>query len=204
MANIQDILDFWFEGITDATPIKKNTHPFKKWFAKNDKFDQEIREKFKEDLIKARQGDYKNWELSVDGRLALIVLFDQFSRNMYRDTPQMYETDTLALELASRSIKENIDKKSALIERVFIYMPLEHAEDLKMQELSLRCFDGLVHEAKQKNPRNAAYYQSHFDYARRHYDIIAHFGRFPHRNAILNRTPTPKEADFLKNTRSSF
>ena len=159
MANAQDILDFWFEGVGDAVPVEKNANPFKKWFARNEKFDQQIRGRFEADLMKARRGDYKDWEAGPGGRLALILLFDQFSRNMYRGTPQMYAADAPALDLTLRSIKEKIDQRLALIERVFFYLPLEHAENLKMQQLCLQYFEDLVRESREKYPHNTAYYQ---------------------------------------------
>ena len=100
----QDIIDFWFEGINDATVIKNNELPFRKWFIKDARFDEEIRQRFEPDLQKAFDGGYAQWENSPRGRMALIILYDQFSRNMYRDTEKMYAYDSVALDLVFRKM----------------------------------------------------------------------------------------------------
>ena len=204
MAKIEEILRFWFEGVTDETPIDKNKFPFKKWFMKNEQFDREIKEKFESHLIKARWGGYKNWESSPEGRLALVILYDQFSRNLFRNTPRMFENDPLALDLTIRSIQEEWDKKLFLIHRIFLYMPLMHSEVRKIQEFSLQYFGHLGEEAKQRIPGNAHYYEYSFGYAKRHYETIKEFGRFPHRNSILQRASTLQEQKFLQQPGSSF
>ena len=204
MDRIQEILNYWFGGLDDKKPIDKNSPVVKRWFTKSAKTDQEIRDKFERDFLKARQGEYKQWEESVRGRLALIVLFDQFSRNMYRDSPRMFETDSLALDLTLRSIKDKKDRELQLIERIFLYMPLMHAEQLDMQKLSLKQFAFLVEESKTANPGNISYYEYTFGYAQRHHDIIEQFGRFPHRNEILKRSSTEQEKEFLEKTSSRF
>jgi len=198
MDRLQEILAYWFEGATDETPIDRNAFPFKKWFAKSPAIDSEIRKKFEVDLRRAEQGEYKSWELSPEGRLALILLFDQFSRNMYRDTPKMFATDPLALALSLSSITEALDRQLSLIEREFFYMPLMHSEQLEIQKLSLKCFQDLIAESRIKNQRNTAYYEYTGGFAQRHHDTIARFGRFPHRNIILNRPSTMEELEFLK------
>ncbi len=191
------ILQFWFHSLTDATPIDKKSPPASLWFNGGRKFDDEIRQKFEGVWRQAKGGGRKEWESSVQGRLALIILFDQFPRNMFRNTPQAFETDALALELTSRSIKEGTDKKLALIERVFLYMPFMHVEDLPAQEEGVRCFQNLVEESKTKAPHNMHYFEYNLSFARRHHDIIAQFGRFPHRNAILKREAILEESAFL-------
>ncbi len=180
----EKILEYWFEGVTDETPIDKRALPFRKWFAKDPLLDREILEEFETDLMKARQGHTKDWENSIRGRLALIILFDQFSRNMYRNTPRMFENDPLALTLCLRSIEEKIDGQLPLIERMFLYMPLMHSEDLNVQKLSLKYFEQLFEEAKQKFPHNAAYYQSNLCTAQQHFFIIEKSGRFVQRESL--------------------
>lgn len=204
MDKVNEILDFWFEGISDGTLIDKEKPPVKKWFEKNPAFDNEIRNRFEGDLVQARQGKYKEWEKTAAGRLALIILCDQFSRNMYRDTKGMFESDPLALGLTVRSIKDGTAQELQLIERVFLCMPLMHAEDLKMQQLCVRCFEEIVEESQKKSPQNTGYFKYNLSYAQKHRDIIARFGRFPHRNRILKRTSTPEELGFLKKPGSSF
>ncbi len=149
-----DILAFWFEGVDDSTPIDKGKRPFNKWFKTSKALDQEIRERFEPDLDSALIGEYKKWEESTQGALTLILLYDQFPRNMYRATPRMYTGDTLARGLTLRLTMERKERALKLIEGTFIYMPLMHAEDLESQKLSVQCFAGLAEESKKKNPDN--------------------------------------------------
>ena len=204
MSNFDHILQFWFHSITDATTINKKSPPVSLWFNGGRKFDDEIRAKFLADYQKAKAGEFKNWELTARGRLALVILFDQFSRNMFRNTPQAFESDALALGLTQRSIKDGKDRELTLIERVFLYMPLMHAESLAPQEEGVATFESLVAESRQKSPQNTSYFEENLIYARGHRDVIARFGRFPHRNAALGRASTPEEVEFLKQPGSSF
>ncbi len=181
------ILDYWFKGINDSTMINIKNDPFKKWFIKDVKVDQAIRQQFKDDLLKAAQGKYKDWEETAQGRLALIILFDQFSRNIYRDTEQMYAYDALALELALRTIDQGKDQELMLIERAFLYLPLMHFEDVTLQQLSVKNFEKLVEEARANNAGNVHYYEYSLKHAKEHHDTVTEHGRFPHRDAILNR-----------------
>jgi len=201
---IIEIIHFWFEGIGDGTIIDNKITPFSKWFTKNPQFDHLIQKRFEVDLKNAAEGNYTAWEQSMRGRLALILLFDQFSRNMYRNTPSMFAYDDRALALSLKSIQEKKDKDLLLIQRVFLYMPLQHAEDLSVQKLSLRCFQRLLDDSRTVNPTNAAYFKYNYTYAQKYFEIIERFGRFPHRNAILNRSSTQEEMIFLKQPGSSF
>jgi len=185
---INAILDYWFEGVDDSTAIDIKNTPFKKWFVKDEKVDQDIRRQFESDLIKAGAGKYKKWEEVLQGRLALIILFDQFTRNMYRDTENMYAYDAVAVELTQRTIHENSDKDLMLIERAFFYLPLMHSEDAQLQQQSVDCFAKLVEEVKAKNSNNAHYYEYSLKHAKDHYGTVSEHGRFPHRDAILNRS----------------
>lgn len=206
-----DILQFWFEGIDDTTPIDKNKMPFKKWFTKDKGFDDELRRRFENDIAGARLGALSPKRDSphlgtvpLRGRLALILLFDQFTRNIYRNTPKMFECDTFALDITKNFLSDHSDEKLNLIERVFIYMPLQHAEEQSIQKESLKCFENLLALAREKYPQNISYYEYTFNFAKRHHDIIARFGRFPHRNKILNRPSTKEEAEFLSKPGSLF
>ncbi len=204
MDKIQAILQFWFEGVDDEATIDKTKRPFNKWFRTDKALDQEIRQRFEGDLNNALAGQYKDWEKTLGGTLALILLYDQFTRNMYRDTPKMYMADAPAQELTLRLTSGQKECTLNFIERVFVYMPLMHAEDIKSQHLSVQYFRGLAEESKNKNPGNTHYYNYSLDYANRHRAIIERFGRFPHRNKILGRTSTPEEIEFLKEPRSGF
>lgn len=201
---ISNILNFWFEGIDDQTTFDKDSQPFKKWFSKDDQFDQEVKEKFEGDLIRARKRKYDNWLELPKGYLALVLVFDQFPRNMYRDMPEVFDNDLRALEITLTSIKRNIDDKLMLIERLFLYLPLMHSEDLKIQKMCLERIGDLVEEAKTDAPLNQGYYEYSLDYSHKHYDIIKRFGRFPHRNKILGRSSSAEEESFLKEPGSTL
>jgi len=187
MDKINTILNYWFEGVDDASPIDTNKRPFKKWFVEDKDMDREIKEKFEEELDKAAKGQYKSWEGSPKGRLALVILYDQFSRNMFRNTPRMYAYDALALELTLRTIHEGLDRKLMLIERAFMYLPLMHFEDISLQDVSVEHFTRLIDECRQKNAANVHYYEYTLKYAKEHRDTVKEHGRFPHRDAILER-----------------
>lgn len=200
----KDVLQFWFHSLTDAVAVDKKSPPAKLWFNGGRSFDEDIRSKFLTDFNLAKNGAFKDWEQSARGRLALILMFDQFSRNMFRNTPQAFETDALALELTQRSSKDGKDKELMCIERVFLYMPLMHAEDLRTQNEGVRLFESLVNESETLSPLNTPYFEYNLKFSRQHRDIIARFGRFPHRNAVLNRPSTSEEESFLENQGSSF
>lgn len=198
------ILQFWFGSLTDAIAIDKKSPPAKLWFNGGKAFDDEIRQKFLRDYLKARAGEHKDWETTARGRLALILIFDQFSRNMFRGTPQAFETDGHALELTRRSIKDGKDKELMCVERVFLYMPFMHAEDLRLQEEGVGKFEALVEDSKTKSPHNTSYFEYNLKFMRQHREIIAKFGRFSHRNAVLGRISTPEENEFLSKPGSAF
>lgn len=201
---LETVLSFWFEGIDDTVTINKQKPPFSKWFAKNRDFDRDIKNTFECHIRAAADGECKSWEATVEGRLALILLFDQFTRNAYRNTPDMFGCDPKAVELAKQTIMEGKDADLPLIYRVFLFMPLMHAEDLDDQELGVRIFRDLVDLSRRICPENTSYYEYTLDYAVRHRDIIKRFGRFPHRNAILDRKSTSAEELFLNKPAASF
>ena len=177
-----EILKFWFEETEPA-----------QWFQKNSDFDEEIRSRFEPDYTMAVNGIYDGWMTSDKGCLALIILLDQFPRNMYRDTPKMFATDHKALNVAKHAISKNFDQMLGIDEKAFLYLPLEHSEELDDQNTSVLLFEAL----KDDNP-------VYFDYAKRHFDVIKKFGRFPHRNAILERQNTKMEEEYLAQPGSGF
>jgi len=197
---IEQVLDFWFgacgaDGSLD--PAKR-----KMWFGDGRQYDAGIREKFGALHERAVRGGLdKEWAATPQGRIALIVLLDQMSRHIHRGTPAAFAQDPAAQRFATAGVNQNIDRELIPAQRSFFYLPFEHAEELELQRLGVRCFDGLarsVAEARRKE------YESFLDYARRHLDIIERFGRFPHRNKILGRASTPEEIKFLKQPGSSF
>lgn len=188
----QDILDFWFG---DGTEYREE------WFKKDPAFDERIRERFGEDLERAIRGEYDGWAKTANGRLALIILLDQFSRNLFRDSPKAWAQDKKALDLALEAIGNGQDLQVDTLRRMFFYLPLQHSEDLGIQELSLQKHAEMLKEGGgDPNSREAMT----LGYAERHHVIIERFGRFPHRNKILGRESTPEEIEFLKQPNSSF
>ena len=204
MIKPDDIIQFWFGGLTDHHAIDKKSPPAKLWFNGGKAFDEQIRQKFLKDYLKARAGEFKEWESTAQGRLALVVIFDQFSRNMFRNTPQAFETDAQALELTQRSMNDGQDQELLCVERVFLYMPFMHAESLSVQDEGIKAFESLIEVSKTKAPLITPYIEYNLKYARQHRDIIAQFGRFPHRNSILQRQSPTVETAFLSRPGSSF
>ena len=197
----EDILNYWFGQ------LKENEGPsnvyYKKWFAKDERVDHFIKTSFESDLQRAIDGHLRSWEEVPRGALALIILLDQFSRNIYRGSPRAFTQDPLALELCLKGIEKGFDTKLHPVERLFFYMPLEHSEDLEMQKKSVELFSMM--EELFPSPHNLSYMVSEFKkYADMHYVIIERFGRFPHRNQVLGRKSTPEEVEFLKLPGSSF
>jgi uncharacterized protein (DUF924 family) len=196
----EQVLDFWFgasaaDGSLD--PAKQ-----KMWFGDGRKYDAEIREKFGALHERASRGKLDaEWGASARGRMALIVLLDQMSRHIHRDTPRAFAQDAAAQKLAVDGVNRKMDLELIPAQRSFFYLPFEHAEDIELQRLGLRCFEALARGAAAAVKKH---YDSFHDYARRHHDIIERFGRFPHRNAILGRASTPAEIEFLKQPGSSF
>jgi len=186
-----DVLAFWFGG-ADAVDAR--------WFRRSDAFDTEIGERFGAAVQAALAGRLDSWAAQPQDALALILLLDQFTRNMYRGTPAAFAGDALALTLALRLVDSGGHLRLTPLQRWFAYMPLEHAENLALQQRSVRLFETL---AAEEGPHREALAGA-LDYARRHHDVVARFGRFPHRNAILGRDSTPEEAVFLLQPGSSF
>lgn len=169
------ILTFWFE---EATP--------QQWFQSNPDFDALITDRFLKDYELAVTGLYDAWQDKAEAALALCILLDQFPRNMFRGTPRAFQSDSKALAVARHTVGKHLDKVLPVLRRRFLYLPFEHAEDLACQEESVRLFEAI----RKDDPLG-------YDYALRHRDVIAKFGRFPHRNAILGRDTTPEEAAYL-------
>lgn len=180
-ASPSDLLHFWF-GSSDA--------PRPEWFRKDVAFDTEIRTRFGAAIEAALAGTL-GWPDTLDARLARVLLLDQFTRNAFRDTPRAFAGDALALALARRMVAEGDDLRIAPVRRTFVYLPFEHAEDLAAQHEAMRLYRALGDAEA-------------LDWARKHFEVIQRFGRFPHRNAILGRASTPEEIEFLQQPGSRF
>lgn len=191
MSRVEDILAFWFGQPSEPRYGK----PQDFWFTKKPQFDQELRNNFLGDYQQAAASELDHWRASPHSCLALILLLDQFPRNMFRGTAIAFATDPQALAAAKHAVAKGFDQELMTVERWFVYLPFEHSENLDHQHQSVELFATLGDD-----PDSAAT----IDYAIRHRLVIERFGRFPHRNKILGRATTPEEAEFLKQPRSSF
>jgi uncharacterized protein (DUF924 family) len=181
------VLDFWFG--TPGTLQYGKSRP--EWFRKSDEFDALIRSRFLRLHQQAAAGQLAQWHTSPLTLLALIVVLDQFPRNMFRDSPKAFATDAMALDSARRMTARRWDQRLQPIERSFVYLPFEHAENMDAQRDALRLFGALERPDL-------------LEWAQKHYDIVERFGRFPHRNAIVGRKSTAEEIEFLKQPGSGF
>jgi uncharacterized protein (DUF924 family) len=187
---------FWLGEPTDP-PFSRA----ERWWKKDPAFDAEIRERFGETLEAAALGELPEWRTNADGRLALVILLDQFSRNAFRDTPRAFAQDALAREIAIEAFAAGDDLVLPPVHVSFLLMPFMHAEDLALQQ---RCVEGFTKLRDEADTSLRASFESSLDFARRHLRIVEWFGRFPHRNPILGRTSTGEEIEFLKQPGSSF
>lgn len=176
----QDVIRFWFEEIDQDL-----------WFKKNEEFDQMIRSRFLDVFYLVKAGKTTHWRTTPEGRLAEILVLDQFSRNMFRGKPECFSGDELALKLAKEAVRVGDDQKLPIQMRSFMYMPYMHSEDPEAHDQAMKLFSqqGLEYN---------------LEYEVLHKNIIDRFGRYPHRNQILGRTSTPEEIEFLKGPGSSF
>lgn len=195
----ETILHFWFGHAEQAA--LPSTHRTWVWFSQDPVNDAEIKEKFLVDIEAAIAEKYKDWEANPRGCLALVIILDQFPRNVFRNTPKAFEQDRQAMDVCLRGIEHQHDHKLSLLERAFFYFPLMHSENLEMQNLSIRAFEMLLGLSFQET---RPIFAKFLDYAIRHREIIARFGRFPHRNDTLGRISTDEEREFLKDTGNSF
>jgi uncharacterized protein (DUF924 family) len=192
------ILEFWFGSDSDDGAVAKERAGL--WWSKNKETDDEIR-RFEIYVILADSEQMKDWLATPRGRLALIILTDQFPRNIYRDTARAFSCDIQALTWCIDGLEKKIDRDLRPIERVFFYLPLEHAEYMEHQDLSVKCFGELVSTVPAEQ---RPVFEEYLDYAIRHRQIIERFGRFPHRNKLLGRKSTAEELAFLAEPGSSF
>jgi len=193
------VLEFWFGA--DRTAALRDPARSCLWWRKNPVTDAGIRARFATWVAAALAGRLHHWADEPDGLLALVLLTDQFTRNIHRDTPVAFAGDPLALAWCRQGIVRGDDKHLSAAERAFLYMPLEHSEILADQDECVARFERLVGESAAVERGALA---GMLDYARRHRAVIARFGRFPHRNAILGRESSAEELEFLRTPGSRF
>jgi len=196
---IDAILGFWFrEHELSAPQIDRRMDI---WFGEDPAFDHEIRQEFAADVEKATAGKLEHWASEPRGRLALILLLDQFRRNIYRNTAKAFEMDKAALKLCVEGAMAKKDAGLTPIQRAFFYMPLQHAESRKVQAKSVELYTKL---AEAVSPTYQETFLTIAQFAELHHDIIEQFGRFPHRNALLGRDNTPQEDEYLAGDSPDF
>ena len=199
MPTIDDILTFWFG--TDDDDARVADQQASLWWKKDPATDEAIRRRFEPQVLAAGQDKLEDWRTTPDGRLALILLTDQFPRNIYRDTPEAFRFDRKARDLCAEGLELGQAAHLRPIQRVFFYLPLEHSEDIDDQTW---CVDLMRTLARRVPEAWKPTFEAFVDYAEAHQRIIDRFGRFPHRNAILGRTSSDEEVAFLKQPGSSF
>ncbi|HLS69179.1 MAG TPA: DUF924 family protein [Kiloniellales bacterium] len=180
LEGIAEVLDFWF------APGRED-----QWFVRSDAFDQEVIQHLGPWYQRARAGELEAWRVTPEGALALVLLLDQVPRHLFRNSAEAYACDAKAREITLESVAAGLDRQLGNAQRLFLYLPLEHSEELADQEQAVALITPLGDEEATR-------------YAVIHRDIIARFGRFPHRNAVLGRESTPEETEFLKQPNSSF
>ena len=196
---IEDILQFWFGAF--PTPYTADVTKSDMWFKNGAAYDSEIFINFGADYDKAINGELDHWIDSWRGRLALIILLDQFSRHIHRGTAEAFAQDEKTQALCIDGIAAADDSRCHAIERSFFYLPLEHAEDIEKQELSLRAYEQLVRDVPDEYKKS---FEITLSYARSHHFVIEKFGRFPELNEILGRESTAEELKFIADGKYSF
>ena len=195
----QPLLDWWFGDFADAAETAAARQGL--WFGKRDSQDQQARQCFGSQVEQALDGGLADWAEQPEGWLALILLLDQLPRMLFRDQPRAYAGDSRALALVRDGIARGLDAQLTPIRRVFVEIVFEHAEDLATQELAVQRYTALRDAV---SPAERELFDGFLDYAVRHHAVIARFGRFPHRNAILGRASSVEEAAFLTEPGSRF
>ena len=199
VARIDEILSFWFkEQALSAPQIDRRMDI---WFGEDAEFDAAIKAEFEDDMERASQGQLDHWADEPRGRLALILLIDQFRRNVYRNTAKAFSHDKLALKLCVEGAMAKKDKGLTPIQKVFFYMPLQHAESAKVQAKSVELFNKL---AESVSPTFQETFLTVAQFAELHKDVIDQYGRFPHRNELLGRDNTPEEDEYLAGDSPDF
>ena len=188
----EEVLDFWFEGVAgDAQAIAARSRV---WFQADPAFDRLCRERFGDLHRRAARGDLDAWQETPRGALALVIVLDQFSRNIHRGTSAAFACDAKALACCLRAREHGFDEALHPIERMFLYMPFQHTEDRERQDESVQVWEAL---AAGVDGELADYLENSVGHAREHREVVHRFGRFPHRNAVLGRESTPEEQQYL-------
>lgn len=195
LMSANDVLDYWFGG-EGSSPDER----MKLWFMKSDDTDREIREKFGDTVRAALAGELDEWADDPHGLLALVIVLDQFPRNIFRETPRAYAGDAIAMGLTFTAMERGWDDELDPLEAFFLYLPLEHQEDIHLQHLCVERMKALADRAEEsKDLMNEV-----VRYAEEHRDVVQKYGRFPHRNSIFGRPSTDAELEYLAKPGAGF
>jgi len=197
MSSADEILGFWFDQASDAAVINR-AHPcYGRWFAGGAAIDQEIVRRFGADVEAARRGAYDAWKGDRDGALAFIILTDQFPRHIYRQDPRAFDSDRAAFDLTRELITRGADEDYPLVQRVFLYLPLQHSEAIRDHELAMERYTRLVVLAAERGVAISSFCHQALISEVEHIDTLRQFGRYCYRNAALGRPNTPEEDAYL-------
>ena len=199
-----DVLTWWFGEWDDSTPLSDDDPQLVRWWRKDATIDAAIHARFGDLHAEVSAGGVREWADDPRGLLALVIVMDQFSRVIFRNTVRAFRCDESARRLTGTALERAWDRDMSLIERSFLYMPLMHAEDRVAHRRALALYTGLAEEAEEAGLPRADYYRRVVGFAQRHKEIIDRFGRYPHRNFQMERTSTPEELAFLKDVEQSF
>lgn len=197
-SSIAAILTFWFGDIGDGFDIAKQSTL---WFSGGPEIDNEIRERFGPLLRRALLGDLDSWRERADSCLALVLVLDQFSRNIYRGRAEAFAGDQQAREVVGQALRAGFEQQLSYIQRTFLYMPLMHSERLQDQRRCVELFEALLRAVPEEGRPVIA---NNLDFARKHLQLIEQFGRFPYRNEVLERETTQQEMMYLLNGGARF
>ncbi|HKI73398.1 MAG TPA: DUF924 family protein [Pseudomonadales bacterium] len=187
-----DIIEFWIGPA--ATDPEESSARARLWYQSTPESDEDLRHRFGDLLNQAEQGELEHWRETANGTLALVILMDQFSRNLYRGTAQAFSNDDHVAAVAEQAVDTGLDQQMSWIGRAFLYHPFEHSERIDRQERSVELFSKLVEDAPGDWKKHL---EGFAEYAAEHRNVVKQFGRFPHRNAVLGRESTPEEIAYL-------
>ncbi len=198
-ARAKQVLEYWFDSPSDDPAYFSRKNSF--WFNGGDAVDAEIRSRFGALLDEAVSGRLDAWKTTPHGAMALIILLDQFSLNLFREKPPSYLQSAMAIPIAEMMIARGDERELSFAERVFLYLPFEHGESISIQETSVRHYERLLAEVPQRLGETMEFY---LEYAKRHERVVRRFGRFPDRNEVFGRENTPEEERFLASDEAPF
>ena len=193
VTDYEDVLDYWFAGAEQSPHLAAERGSF--WFGSNDEVDAEISDRFGGRVRAAMEGDLDAWRETPRGTVALLLLLDQFTRNVFRGTSEAFAADPLALEVAESLIDSGRDKELPWVYRAFLHLPFEHSESIEDQR---RCVELCRAAADEASPEWEELMTGYIQWAVGHMEVVERFGRFPHRNDVLGRTGTSEEIEYLK------